>query len=75
MYGKDFVESLINSSDLLMAEREKSTDDQFASQRNQSTSLQGQITLLRSHQVRQDQRINFAMAREAEEADARSNEG
>lgn len=73
VYGKDFVDSLINGADMLSAEREKSSDDQLATQRNQSTSLQGQINLLRSHQVRQEQRINFALAREAEEADGRSN--
>ena len=67
------MDSLINGADMLSAEREKSSDDQLATQRNQSTSLQGQINLLRSHQVRQEQRINFALAREAEEADGRSN--
>lgn len=75
MYGKDFVESLLNHSDLLMAEREKSAEDQLVSQRNQTSSLQGQITLLQSHQIKQDQRISFALAREADIADARSNEG
>ena len=73
VYGKDFVESLLTSSDFLMAEREKSADDQLAAQRNQSTSLQGQINLMRSHQAQQDQRISFALAQEAEVADARSN--
>ena len=66
VYGKDFVESLLTSSDFLMAEREKSADDQLAAQRNQSTSLQGQINLMRSHQAQQDQRISFALAQEAE---------
>ena len=57
-----------------MEELEKSVGDQLASSQNKVTSLQGQIDLLRSHQVVQDQRIGFALAREAEEADGRLNE-
>ena len=57
-----------------MEELEKSVGDQLASNQNKVTSLQGQIDLIRSHQVVQDQRIGFALAREAEEADGRLNE-
>ena len=74
MYGKDLVDGLISHSDAMMEEFEKSVGDQLSSGQNRATSLQGQIDLLRSHQVSQDQRINFAVAREAEEIDGRSNE-
>ena len=74
MYGKDLVDGLISHSDAMMEEFEKSVGDQLSSGQNRATSLQGQIDLLRSHQVSQDQRINFAVAREAEEVDGRSNE-
>ena len=68
------VDSLMISSDQVMSELEKTPDDRLALQKNASTSLQGQISLLRSHQAVQDRRINFALAREAEEADGRVNE-
>lgn len=73
-YGKDFVEALINGADGAMSELERSTPERLSTQQNKTTSLQGQIDLLRSHQVSQDRLIHFALAREAEEADARSNE-
>ena len=73
-YGKDFVEALVNGADGAMAELERSTPERLSTQQNQTTSLQGQINLLRSHQVSQDKLIHFALAREAEEADTRSNE-
>ena len=73
-YGKDFVEALVNGADGAMAELERSTPERLSTQQNQTTSLQGQIDLLRSHQVSQDKLIHFALAREAEEADTRSNE-
>lgn len=73
-YGKDLVDSLVINSDRLMSELEKKPYDHLASHQNTSTSLQGQISLLRSHQAVQDHRINFALAREAEEADGRVNE-
>ena len=57
-----------------MSELERTPDDRLALQQNASTSLQGQLCLLRSHQAVQDRRINFALAREAEEADGRINE-
>ena len=74
VYGKDMVNSLMISSDQVMSELERTPDDRLALQKNASTSLQGQISLLRSHQAVQDRRINFALAREAEEADGRVNE-
>ena len=74
VYGKDLVESLLSASDSLMVEREKSVDDQLCSQRNSSATLQGQINLLRSHQAHQDRRLNYSVAREAEDADGRANE-
>ena len=74
VYGKDLVDSLITRSDQLMAEMELSAPDRLASTQNKSSALQGQIDLLRSHQAIQDRRINFAVAREAEEADGRNNE-
>ena len=74
MYGKDMVDALISNADLVMADLEKSVEDRLVSARNQSTSLQGQIDLLRSHQVSQDRKINYALAREAEESDGRLND-
>ena len=74
MYGKDMVDALISNADLVMADLEKSVEDRLVSGRNQSTSLQGQIDLLRSHQVSQDRKINYALAREAEESDGRLND-
>ena len=74
-YGKELVESLILNADQLSSELEKTEGERLAAQQNKAATLQGQIDLIQAHQVRQDQRINFAMAREAEEADARSNEG
>ena len=74
MYGKDFVDSLISNADSVMVELEKSEPDRLASHHNKSSALQGQIDLLRSHQVSQDRRINFALAREAEESDGRINQ-
>ena len=73
-YGKDFVEALVTASDSLMSELEKDTPDRLATQMNQATSLQGQIDLIKSHQASQDRLINCALAREAEESDARINE-
>ena len=74
VYGKDLVDSLVTSCDQLVSELDKSEGDQLAAHQNTSTTLQGQISLLRSHQAVQDTRINFALAREAEEADGRINE-
>ena len=74
VYGKDYVDFLVTNSDQMMIEREKETVDQLSSHQNQSVGLQGQIDLIRSHQVLQDRRINCAVAREAEDADARLNE-
>ena len=68
------VDSLIVSSDQLVSELERSTPDRLVNHQNKSAALQGQIDLLRSHQADQDRRINFAVAREAEEADGRNNE-
>ena len=74
IYGKDLVESLLSSSDAILSEIERPVGDRLSLQQNQTSSLQGQIDLLRSHQAVQDQRISFALAREAEEADRRINE-
>ena len=74
VYGKDFVDSLISNADSVMVELEKSEPDRLAAHHNKSSALQGQIDLLRSHQVSQDRRINFALAREAEESDGRINQ-
>ena len=74
VYGKDFVDSLISGADSVMLELEKSDPDRLAVHHNKSSALQGQIDLLRSHQVSQDRRINFALAREAEESDGRINQ-
>ena len=68
------VDALITSADQLSSELERSEPERLASQQNRSATLQGQIDLIRTHQVRQDRRINFALAREAEEADGRINE-
>ena len=68
------VDSLISESDRIMAELERSTPDRLASHQNQASALQGQIDLIKSHQAAQDRRIDYAVAREAEEADGRSNE-
>ena len=68
------VESLIVNADLICSDLEKTSDERLASSQNKSTSLQGQIDLLRSHQAGQDRKIGFALAREAEEADGRLNE-
>ena len=57
-----------------MEELEKTVGDQVVSSQNRATCLQGQIDLIRSHQVVQDRRINYAVAREAEESDGRINE-
>ena len=74
VYGKDLVDSLITASDQLMAELEKSAPERFSSHQNVSVAIQGQIDLIRTHQANQDRRISYALAREAEEADGRSNE-
>ena len=74
VYGKDLVDSLVTGSDQIMAEFDKSESDQLATHQNVASSLQGQISLIRSHQAHQDRRINFALAREAEETDGRINE-
>ena len=58
----------------MFSELEKDVGDQLASHQNRSATLQGQIDLIRSHQVVQDKRINSALAREAEESDGRMNE-
>ena len=68
------VDALITNSDLVLADLEKTVEDRLATGRNQSTSLQGQIDLIRFHQVSQDRKINFALAREAEEADGKMND-
>ena len=65
---------MLTNADQVMAELEKSEPDRLATHQNKSSALQGQIDLLRSHQVSQDRRINYALAREAEESDGRINE-
>ena len=57
-----------------MAEMERTTPERFSSHQNTVVAMQGQIDLIRSHQAVQDRQISFALAREAEEADGRSNE-
>ena len=74
VYGKDYVDSLLASADQVMAGLERSAGDQLSSHQNRSTCLQGQIDLIRSPQVAQDQRISYAVAREAEVSDGRLNE-
>ena len=74
VYGKDLVDTLITTSDQLMAELEKSAPERLSSHQNAAVAIQGQIDLIRSHQANQDRRISYALAREAEEADGRSNE-
>ena len=74
VYGKDLVESLLAGADQVSSELERSTDERLALHQNKSACLQGQIDLIRTHQAVQDQRISFAVAREAEDADARANE-
>ena len=58
----------------MMEELEKTVGDQVVSSQNRATCLQGQIDLIRSHQVVQDRRINYAVAQDAEESDGRINE-
>lgn len=65
---------MINSSDAIMSELEQSPEDRLSLHQNRSTTLQGQIDLVKSHQVLQDLKINYALAREAEEADGRLND-
>ena len=74
VYGKDLVDFLVTNADQLMAELEKPTDERLSTHQNRSTCLQGQIDLIRSHQASQDLRINYAVAREAEDSDGRLNE-
>ena len=74
VYGKDLVESLINNADNVLIEIERPAGERLSLHQNKTTCLQGQIDLLRSHQAVQDQRINYALAREAEEADGRVND-
>lgn len=74
VYGKDLVDFLVTNADQLMADLEKPTDERLSSHQNRSTCLQGQIDLIRSHQATQDRRINYAIAREAEESDGKINE-
>ena len=74
VYGKDLVESLLAGADQVSSELERSSDERLALHQNKSACLQGQIDLIRTHQAVQDQRISFAVAREAEDADARANE-
>ena len=68
------MDTLITNSDQLMAELEKSAPERLSSHQNAAVAIQGQINLIRSHQANQDRRISYALAREAEEADGRSNE-
>ena len=68
------MDNLVTVSDQLMAELEKAAPDRLAAHQNATTALQGQIDLIKSHQVCQDRRIGYALAREAEEADGRSND-
>ena len=68
------MDTLITNSDQLMAELEKSAPERLSSHQNAAVAIQGQIDLIRSHQANQDRRISYALAREAEEADGRSNE-
>ena len=68
------MEALLTGSESVVAELERSTPDRLATQQNQFVSLQGQIDLIRSGQESQGRQINFSLAREAEEADGRSNE-
>ena len=68
------MDNLVTVSDQLMAELEKASPDRLAAHQNATTALQGQIDLIKSHQVCQDRRIGYALAREAEEADGRSND-
>ena len=74
VYGKGLVDFLVTSCDQMTSEIERSEGDRLAAHQNTSASLQGQISLIRSHQAVQDRRINFALAREAEEADGRVND-
>ena len=67
------MDNLVTVSEQLMAELEKAPD-RLAAHQNATTALQGQIDLIKSHQVCQDRRIGYALAREAEEADGRSND-
>ena len=73
-YGKDMVDTLVTAADQICAELERSEPDQLAAHQNRASALQGQIDLLKSHQASQERRINFALAREAEEHDVRINE-
>ena len=57
-----------------MSELEQSPDDRLSLHQNKTTTLQGQIDIMKTHQMSQDKRINFAIAREAEESDGRINE-
>ena len=65
---------MVTGSDMLASELEKSAGDQVSSHQNRATTLQGQIDLIRSHQSVQDRRLDFALAREAEESDGRLND-
>ena len=64
----------MNGADSILSELDRSTPDRLSTQLNQTTSLQGQIDLIRSHQASQDLLINCAIARESEESDGRINE-
>ena len=64
----------MTAADQVMAELERSTPDRLSSQQNTVRALQGQIDLIKTHQACQDRRISYAVAREAEEVDGRSNE-
>ena len=68
------MDSLVSSADQICSELERSEQDQLSAHQNKASALQGQIDLLKSHQAFQDLRLNFALAREAEEREARSNE-
>ena len=73
VYGKDLVEAMVVAADQVSSELERSEGDRLVASRNQAATLQGQIDLICHHQVKQDRRISFALAREAEEADGRMN--
>ena len=74
VYGKDLLEFLINSSDAVLAELEQTPDERLSLHQNKAATLQGQIDLLKSHQLTQDLRLNYTTARQAEESDGRINE-
>ena len=73
-FGKDFIDHLFACAESGMIQVDLDADVRLVSEANRLTTVEGRVNLVRRDLHRSNQRVDFVVARAAEDGDAILNE-